>query len=1145
MLHLHRAERTDALVAALATMLSDPPSRHGVADPFIQDVVVVPTHGVERWLSQRLSHVLGADRDDGVCAAVRFPRPAELSDAVSAAVTGSDADASPWELERLQWDVLTVLDEAVKAGEPAFGQVAAYLGRAATSPGAGATWSHRRLTTARLVARRFTEYAAQRPAMLQGWAAGVDEDGTGAALGDAARWQALAWRRVRERIVQRTGVASPAEQLPDTLAAIVADPTRLDLPDRLSVFGPTRLSTAELGVLDALAAGGRAVHLWLPHPSPALWTRLQHDATKHTPAPALRADDRSGERVRLPLLRSLGRDARELQRRLAQLPSAAAATDQHLPAAAAAPPTHTLLARLQRAVRDDEPGEPQPLDPDDFSVQVHTCHGLPRQVEVLRELLVGMLADDATLEPRDVIVMCPDVEQVAPVVAAAFGRIEAVDAPLAHPGHALRVKAADRSLLQVNALLSLLGQVLEHADARWTPQQVLGLLATPAVRRRFGLDDDELELLTRWSADVGVRWGLDAGHRAEHGLPHITEQTWAAALRRLLLGASMSDDGLPLVQGVLPYDAVPSQGAELAGRFAEILDRVRLVVRRLHGPQPLAAWVAALTDTLDLLAAVPPDEQWQDAAARRLLAEVVDQAGPHATTTMLTLADVRALLADRLAGRPTRANFRTGDLTVCSLVPMRAVPHRVVVLLGLDDDAFPRIGTVQGDDVLAQRACVGDRDVRSEDRQILLDAIHAATERLVVIATGMNPRTNATEPLAVPIGELLDTLRALVPAEDQHRLEVRHPLQPFDPDAFRDHGQDRPRASAVSRPFSFDPAMLDAARALRQERLLPVAIRDLRLPPVEPPDPTVELPALAAMVTEPAKAFLRQRLGARVSDPPEAPPGTLPLTLKGLQRWAVGDRLLAAQRSGGAERVLAVEPSRGLLPPGPLGALTMSDVHAQAAAIAALVPRSSGAPSTVTAGLPDGRTVTAAIECAPDGQTIVSASFSALRPRSRMSAWLSLLVAIVAGWPRDVTAETVGRDPAAKDRVLRACYRLPDDVDPVALLADAVAVRDRGLAQVLPVPANAALEYASQRGANLEFRSHDHATGRAASQWQYEDAKDAANVWVWGADATFDELVAVDPPVGERLQQPSWFADLAVRIWRPMLNAESCRRVEV
>ena len=54
MLHLHRAERADALVAALGAIVVEP-----LDDVMAAEVVAVPTRGVERWLTQRLSARLG------------------------------------------------------------------------------------------------------------------------------------------------------------------------------------------------------------------------------------------------------------------------------------------------------------------------------------------------------------------------------------------------------------------------------------------------------------------------------------------------------------------------------------------------------------------------------------------------------------------------------------------------------------------------------------------------------------------------------------------------------------------------------------------------------------------------------------------------------------------------------------------------------------------------------------------------------------------------------------------------------------------------------------------------------------------------------------------------------------------------------
>src|SRR5439155_24343439 len=236
----------------------------------------------------------------------------------------------------------------------------------------------------------------------------------------------------------------------------------------------------------------------------------------------------------------------------------------------------------------------------------------------------------------------------------------------------------------------------------------------------FRLDDDDLARAEEWVAEAGIRWGLDAAHRAPYKLDGLDANTWRAGLDRLLLGVAMADEGHRLVGGVLPVDDVSSSDIDLAGRLAELLDRVTAALDRLAAPQPIGAWADALADAAALLCATAPADAWQAAELRRLLDDVVAEAGtgraegeagePGPAEVELTLPEIGALLAGRLRGRPTVANFRTGHLTVCTLVPMRSVPHRVVCLLGLDDGVFPRKTDVDDDDLVAADARVGDRD---------------------------------------------------------------------------------------------------------------------------------------------------------------------------------------------------------------------------------------------------------------------------------------------------------------------------------------------------------------------------------------------------------------------------------------------------
>ena len=144
----------------------------------------------------------------------------------------------------------------------------------------------------------------------------------------------------------------------------------------------------------------------------------------------------------------------------------------------------------------------------DRSVQVHSCHGPARQIDVLREVLLGLLADDPTLEPRDIVVMCPDIETYAPLIVADFGLGEL--AGDTHPAHRLRVKLADRALTQTNQLLGVAAELLAIAGSRVTASQVLNLAQAAPVRARFGFTDDDLDTITDWVRESNIRWGFDA-----------------------------------------------------------------------------------------------------------------------------------------------------------------------------------------------------------------------------------------------------------------------------------------------------------------------------------------------------------------------------------------------------------------------------------------------------------------------------------------------------------------------------------------------------------------------------------------------------------------------------------------------------------
>jgi exodeoxyribonuclease V gamma subunit len=781
---------------------------------------------------------------------------------------------------------------------------------------------------------------------------------------------------------------------------------------------------------------------------------------------------------------------------------------------------------------------------------VHACHGATRQVEVLREVLVGLLEDDPSLQPRDVLVMCPDVEAYAPLFAAVFGLgSTAAGAPdriadptsLRHPAHLLRVRLADRGLTGINPLLAMAGTLVALTGGRCTASEVLDLVAAAPVRHRFGLTDDDLATITGWVQQSGVRWGLNGSLRASYKLAGFPQNTWEAGLDRLLLGVAMAEDEGCSLGPCLPLDDVGSAAVELAGSLAEIVARLERRVTALREATTLTEWVTGLRDGVLELGSVAPRDGWQLAQLERELDQLLEAARSderpeetEGTETGLRLADVRNLLELRLQPRPTRANFRTGNLTVATLVPMRSVPHRVVCLIGLDDGVFPRTTISDGDDVLARDPVTGERDARSEDRQLLLDAVLAAEQTLVVTYTGANEHSGQERPPAVPLGELVDALDRMAPGARDH-VVVRHPLQPFDPRNFTAD------ALVAGQPFSFDRAALSGARALTQERRPRPPLVPDRLP--APPAGDVTLADLQAFLKHPVRGFLRQRLDVGVPQEYDEVEDALPVELDSLRAWAVGDRVLRRAMAGAEpSAVLLAEQLRGELPPLRLGERILAE---------AIVPRVGQLLSTtaaaretapravdVTVDLGAGRRLTGVV---PDvrGNRVVRVGYSNLSPAHRLTAWVDLL-ALSAGVPdQSWTAATYGWH---RSKTVMESLMGPLDHRAVDHLRTLVDVYDRGLREPLPLPLRTAHAWADA------VRARKDPYWPARREWETQSGspvpgehEDAAHVRVYGRGAPFDCLVG--PPRADELwdDQPHRMAQFAMRIWQPVFDHEQVR----
>ena len=869
--------------------------------PLEQEVVLVQSNGTAEWLKMRMAEQLG------VCAAAKVELPARFIWRTYRQILGKHAvpPASPLEKIPLTWRLMRLLPLCLAA--PEFAPIARYLREDEPV---------RLLQLAERLADLFDQYQIYRSDWLQAWEAGRDElpqlGRPAQPLPAGQTWQPLLWRAVVqdlsdvEKAATRTALRAVVMQ---QLQA--AEPGSIDVAPRVVLFGLSHVPLAMLGFLHALSRHTQVV-LAVPNPCRFHWAdaidgrdllRMQRHRQPlkngqdlaMVPLEAMHAHAH-------PLLAAWGRQSRDYVRLLDEfdqtLDTVNTTTWPRVDVFDEAPlEDGHLLQQVQRSMRDllplhEHPKTAQPalrISPSDGSIVFHSAHSLVRELEVLHDQLLTLLAQppspgQAPLQPRDVIVMLPDIQKAAPSIRAVFGQYGRTDARF------IPFDIADLSARAASPMVVALQWLLRLPQQRCRLSELCDLLDVPAVAARFGLASEDVPQLTQWMAGAGIRWGLNAPQRAHLGLAACGDHNSAwFGLRRMLLGYATGgrsvDDGGGLQHTaawgeIEPYDEVGGLDAELAGVLAAVLER--LLRWWDEGLQPATpdVWAQRLRqlaqDMFD-----PQDEVEQallDGLEQSLSRwqEACDQA-QYAQTLPLSVAQEAWLQA--LEQPALEQRFRAGGVTFATPMPMRAIPFEVVCLLGMNDGDYPRRATRNDFDLMQQSGQYrpGDRARRDHDRQLMLEAVLSARRVLYISWAGHHVRDNSEQPPSVLVSQLREYLAAGWRGEHELLQERtwQHPLQPFSRRYFE-----------VQSPLQTYVSEWSAAHA---PAVQPLQVPDM--PAFTMPEVPLTVQQLTQFVRNPAKTFFRQRLSVYFEPDDSTVEDAEVFQLDGLQAYGLVQQL--------------------------------------------------------------------------------------------------------------------------------------------------------------------------------------------------------------------------------------------------------------
>jgi len=831
-----------------------------------------------------------------VFANARFPFPRGFIDEVfDAVVPDAEPSSEAYTREVLTFAILTLLPRLLD--DPAFAPLHGYL--------ADDTQAVKRLELAERIAHVFDQYLVYRPRLLLKWEKGQGAD-----------WQPKLWRALRQHLGGHH-FATRAQRFFQEWSPLLVTPGVL--PRRVSIVGVSALPPIYLKILDKISERCD-VQLFLLSPSPEYFAQLRslREVARGQRGPAeLAFEDHAFEDLQgNPLLASFGRTGREFQFTL-ERDTLYRETERDLFGAepeVALDPQGTLLQVLQRDIvalhdRSQKGSVKHQLHARDRSLQVVSCHSPMREVEVLRDQLLGMLDDDPTLEPGDILVMSPDIEAYAPLIDAVFG-VDARD-PLQLP-----YRITDKSERVSNLYAKALLQVLEVVSGRVTASEVLDLLQLEPVQQHLGIDASEVPDLGLLIHRAGIRWGIDAAHRERFDQPARAKNTWRFGLERLLLGVALPADNDTLFAGAAPAEDVEGDGAALVGKLATLLDTLSWAAHEVTRQRTVTDWILFVHDLCRRVLAIEDREAWQERAVFELTEKIRSSAVRAGFDEAIPLAPIVDQLTAHFETERVSHQFLAGGITFCALLPMRSIPFRVIALLGMNDGEFPRTQTALSFDLIAENPEPGDRSLKDEDRYLFLEAILSARQCLLISYVGRGVQDNAELPPSPMVSELLDYATLAFEQEGAAvKLLTEHPLQPFNPEYFQP-------ASAL---FSFSTADARGAEALSRYRSAPEPFLHAPLDPIEQRD-SIDLEDLIRFYQNPARGFLQNRLGVFLEGDPRLVEDREPIELDALEQHELGMLLLERAVKDPSDKTLeAVVEATGVLPDGTVGSLLYQD----------------------------------------------------------------------------------------------------------------------------------------------------------------------------------------------------------------------------
>ena len=887
-LYLHTSNRIESLAERLVQISRTQPLETLLS----QETVMTLNPGMARWLRFKIA------QSQGIAFGWEFPFPGVLFERILTGFDRAHKQNGIFDENLARWELFDLLETLENTEQ--FARLRQYCD---SGPA-------RRFQMASKLAWLYDQYLLYRPDTIVDWETGRDH----------SNWQGELWRRLLPRVFPNARRPQHIARIWQTLRLSKSDhvnPSLSDWPDRIALFGVSALPPLYLDILEVVSRF-RPVHIFLLQPSDMYWadlkSRKQIARTSERIAaetPEFHFDENTFE-IGNPLLPSFGKQGQAFLDLILD-------KDPVQDDAAFIEPTQSTqlsclqsdLFRLESRIPPDSSQYPFPNY--DGTILIHRSSNSRREIESLWDNLVDYFATHPNADANDILVMAPDIQDYA-------GHIESVFANDHNDDPSIPFSIADQSGTQESSFLSGLIEYLELATDRASANQILGLLKLPLTREAFDFTDSDIERIEFWIRETGVTWGWDADHRKSFDAFPTRRNTWSEFQTRLSAGMAYIDETELIPGDLSPFCELEGQSAELAGRFIEFLKFHERLKDDCKRTDSVASWAQYLCSTLDRL---KPSDEFEQSRFNSAI-ETLQTSLPALASVATNGQEAIACALQALQNSSPSGGYLSGRVTFCSLKPMRSIPAKVICLLGMNSDRFPRKSIRSPFDLLSENPRRGDRNTRDEDKQFFLETILATREQLFISYKGLSSVNDGEHEPSIVVTELRDYLETAQP-ENRHFLAVTHKRRSYDPEYFKNTSLFTYSSIRANNCQTY----LNRISTPDPQRTEPPSLSELESSKTES---SLSIDAFIRFFKDPQKTFIQSTLGARFPSMADALPDSDDLQQNPLSRYKLRDRFAKALREGepiGSINQASIA-SLKLLPPGHLERLSYETLSNQA-----------------------------------------------------------------------------------------------------------------------------------------------------------------------------------------------------------------------